>query len=292
MKAIIERQTYTDKQVLGELTLYNPNGQVLFKCKTLELPWRDNQPKISCIPTGNYRAVFRGANEGSGKYGNHYRIFQADGVSEVPGRSFILIHHGNTFWDIKGCILIGVSHQDLNKDGYCDVTASRPTMAKLVDIAGKNGFDLEIKGAQPEYGIVLRASKNPIPDLQPGDRATIIANQLNIRQEANGTAPVVVRLQRGSVLNILDAEGAWAHVKVPPVRGWVHERFVEERGSLGEVTAGPLNIRARGEQSAPPVAQPLAVGTKLVIFREVNGWLEVETETPEGFAATAYLRKV
>jgi len=292
MKAILERKTYTDKQVLGHLTLTSAEGNILFTCKTLELPWRNNEPKVSCIPTGNYRAIFRGANEGSGKYGNHYRILQPDGKTEVSNRSFILIHNGNTFWDIKGCILIGVSHQDINKDGYCDVTASRPTMAKLVEIVGENGFDLEIRGAQPDYTTLLRTSRNPIANLNKGDRATITATNLNIRKEANGTADVVVKLPRGSVLEVIDSEGAWANVKVPAIRGWVSEKFVDERGSMGEVTSGPLNIRARGEQNAPPVAQPLPKGTRLQIFKEVNGWLEVETETPEGFAATAYLRKV
>ena len=56
-----------------------------FMCKTLELPWRENQRSISCIPSGEYKVVIRQ----SPKYGSVYW------VTKVPNRSWILIHAGN-----------------------------------------------------------------------------------------------------------------------------------------------------------------------------------------------------
>jgi len=76
-----------------------------FKCYTLELPWKENARNVSCIPKGSYEVKMRL----SPKYG------QAYWVSDVPDRSFILIHSGNWAGDkskgfkthVNGCILLG-----------------------------------------------------------------------------------------------------------------------------------------------------------------------------------------
>ena len=56
-----------------------------FTCRTLELPWRENQKQISCIPAGEYDVEIRLSN----KYGRVYW------VRHVPNRTYILIHSGN-----------------------------------------------------------------------------------------------------------------------------------------------------------------------------------------------------
>ena len=47
---LIIRDTFTDKSTIGKLYL---NGEMF--CDTLELPYRDNQRSISCIPDGEYK---------------------------------------------------------------------------------------------------------------------------------------------------------------------------------------------------------------------------------------------
>lgn len=64
---------------------------------TCEMPWKDNKRAVSCIPKGEYSCVTRV----SPKYKKHWHL------TNVSGRSFILIHQGNTILDIKGCILVG-----------------------------------------------------------------------------------------------------------------------------------------------------------------------------------------
>lgn len=66
-------------------------------CVTLELPWKDNKPEVSCIPKGEYRIQ----RVQSPKFGN---VFQ---VMNVPNRFHILIHKGNFTTDALGCILLG-----------------------------------------------------------------------------------------------------------------------------------------------------------------------------------------
>ena len=105
-----------------------------FTCCTLELPYVNNERNISCIPTGNYCVSKRN----SPKYGDHFII------KDVPGRSYILIHHGNYHTDIRGCVLVGSAFKDINLDGQTDVINSKGTMKKLLDIL-PNEFDLIIE---------------------------------------------------------------------------------------------------------------------------------------------------
>jgi len=134
MKATITRDKLQEAQTLGTLVLKDDEGNKLFTCKTLELPWLNNKKNESCIPLGNYKVSLRQ----SAKYNKHYHI------QDVPGRSFVLIHIGNFNTQTKGCILVGEKLADLNADGYKDVTNSKATLQKLLKIAPE-GFDLEIK---------------------------------------------------------------------------------------------------------------------------------------------------
>ncbi len=107
-------------EVLGELSVFDEQV-FLYKCKTLELPWKNNQTSVSCIPEGTYDVVKRYSD----KYKNHFHLLN------VPDRSFILIHSGNYYTQTEGCILVGDNHTDINADGHSDVTNSRKTLAEL-----------------------------------------------------------------------------------------------------------------------------------------------------------------
>ena len=128
MKLLLERFKHQDKQTLG--ILYLPNGT---KFHTLELAWNDNKKRVSCIPIGNYKVLPRTSQ----KYGKHFHIIN------VPNRDFILFHSGNYHTHILGCILVGLGHKDVNKDGYLDVIQSKDAMAQLL-AACPDGFDVEI----------------------------------------------------------------------------------------------------------------------------------------------------
>jgi hypothetical protein len=125
---IIKRLSDDGVQTLGIMTL--PNGKVYH---TLELAWKNNNRKVSCIPKGKYKVRKRT----SAKYGEHFHIL------DVKNRDFILIHFGNYHTDILGCILPGKGLADINKDGRLDVTGSRQAMKELLSTLPKE-FELEI----------------------------------------------------------------------------------------------------------------------------------------------------
>ena len=113
-----------------------------FNCKTLELPWRDNKPNISCIPPGEYIVTIRK----SPKYGKIYW------VTDVKGRSWILIHSGNYAGDVSkgfkthvnGCILLGQKYGFLGKQ--LAVLNSRITLRRFMNFMKYKQFKLYIVG--------------------------------------------------------------------------------------------------------------------------------------------------
>jgi len=107
---------------------------------TGELPWRDNQPNYSCIPTGKYVVQVRD----SPKYGRVYHI------TGVRDRSYILFHQGNWFGDrtlgykcnVNGCILLGLKCGKLG--GQKAVLSSRLARTRLENEMDFEPFKLEI----------------------------------------------------------------------------------------------------------------------------------------------------
>jgi hypothetical protein len=93
-KLEIIREEMSSECTIGKLFI---DGK--YECFTLELPWKENTRKISCIPTGTYKLVHRT----SPKYKEHLH------VTGVPNRDLILIHTGNSAKDILGCILVGTA---------------------------------------------------------------------------------------------------------------------------------------------------------------------------------------
>lgn len=89
------RQASTPQGTFG--ALFDKEKKQL--CVMVERPWLDNQPRISCIPTGSY-TVQRYESPSKGP------VFS---VLDVPGRSDIEIHAANWFFQLEGCIAVGDS---------------------------------------------------------------------------------------------------------------------------------------------------------------------------------------
>lgn len=129
MRVLIKRFDYDTEQTLGDFFVFNERNGIEYTCKTLELEWKNNERRVSCIPEGGYLVRKRWSK----KYGSHFIVLQKDG-NHVEGRSYILIHHGNFNRDILGCILVGENHIDIDGDGFRDVTSSKKVMQELNEI--------------------------------------------------------------------------------------------------------------------------------------------------------------
>lgn len=123
-------------QTLGTGTLHKKNGG-FFNFVTLELPNRHNKRNISNIPTGGYKCeVIKRPNR---------KKEHAILIKNVPGRSAILIHKGNFFTDIKGCVLVGTHFDYVNNDTVIDVLNSTITMKLLIEHCPPVGEEFEIE---------------------------------------------------------------------------------------------------------------------------------------------------
>ena len=80
---------------------------------SLEDPWRDNKRNVSCIPAGKYQCK----RFSSPTHGPTFIVM------DVPDRTFILLHRGNTHINTQGCILVGENYTFLN--GLAGIGSSR-----------------------------------------------------------------------------------------------------------------------------------------------------------------------
>ena len=111
---LVLKRIYLATAVRGELTL---NGKHI--AYTIELPWRENKKRISCIPEGTY--ILR--KRYSEKFKWHFVLL------DVPNRSGILIHPANDAQkELQGCIAPVTKITGEGKG-----TESRKAMHKLMD---------------------------------------------------------------------------------------------------------------------------------------------------------------
>lgn len=133
MYAVITRNNDDGFQTIGNLEVFNSNGQRLFQCCTLELPWKDNKQRESCVPKGVYIVRKRSSE----KYKEHFHL------TNVEGRDLILIHNANFVSQLLGCIAVGDSFKDISGDSKVDVMNSQKTLAKIYALMPEE-FELTI----------------------------------------------------------------------------------------------------------------------------------------------------
>lgn len=125
---LLKRSRVGHYQSIGDLTI-TIDGTVVFRAKTLERGWRNNQRGESCVPAGVYPIELEHSNK-----------FKKDlwELKDVPGRSECKFHSANHWRQLNGCIALGKHHKDIDYDGLTDVTNSGETMRKFHKVL--NGF--------------------------------------------------------------------------------------------------------------------------------------------------------
>lgn len=124
MQKVMLFRRWETKESTGGL-LIGPSGMRLY---SLELPWKNNTLRISCIPEGKYKCVWHN----SPKFGWTYL------VTGTEPRTQILFHVGNYPKNSWGCILLGKS-RTLN-----NVWNSRAALQEFYITLRREPFILEI----------------------------------------------------------------------------------------------------------------------------------------------------
>ena len=132
-EATLKRTSDDGIQTLG-LFMFEGEDDRIVTLGSLERPWKDNAKNISCIPRGTYKVTTT--------HSNHFKENMWL-VNNVPDREGVRIHSANYFNELEGCISLGLSREDLNKDGELDMVNSRKALSLAKHYLGES-FELHI----------------------------------------------------------------------------------------------------------------------------------------------------
>ena len=130
----------TNKFTLGKLYKRVAGVKDEFLSYTLECPWLNNQPFVSCIPAGDY--VIRPCV--SPRFGRAYYIEseQGDIVGYDKGiRTHCLFHSANNASELQGCVALGESVGVLHNEFA--VLNSKKSIKHFYDLL--DGFDYRLQ---------------------------------------------------------------------------------------------------------------------------------------------------
>ena len=134
MKTInLERFCYHPNATLGVIEVDSE------RFYTVERPWLDNKPNVSCIPVGTYEMGWRESP----------RCGETWHVKDVPDRTHILIHVANFSRDVHGCIGLGMS---LMGDTVA-VSESKKAVTRFEELT--KGVEWELKVENAAYAALL-----------------------------------------------------------------------------------------------------------------------------------------
>ena len=141
-----------DQGTFGSAQLLDDLGYVLGRWVSLELPWRNNAPMVSCILPGVYQATL--------EYSPHFNrvLFH---LQNVPGRSYVEIHMANWagdklkgWWsDLDGCIALGL-HRGIiapPKTGKIQnaILQSNIALDQFMELAGPGDIRVDVRAPVP-----------------------------------------------------------------------------------------------------------------------------------------------
>jgi hypothetical protein len=140
---ILIRHAYLPDVTLGWLVLGG------LRLATLERPWKPaeghngGQPRVSCVPDGTYELRAHSSPRLPSVWALVNSSLDVHHYPAGPGRSTILIHAGNTVYDVVGCIAVGKEHGEL--DGKPAVLDSRRALTRLREALGGRLPHLQIR---------------------------------------------------------------------------------------------------------------------------------------------------
>lgn len=143
---ILERFGYMPFGTYGKLIF--PSGEMFY---TVERPWLDNEPYVSCIPEGVYELGLRYSPVVKRTTGGAFQ--EGWEVMNVPNRSYIMFHPGNWPEDVEGCIAVGSGLVNLRRkenDWMPAVAKSRDTFKTIMALLDQHSsWDLKVTHFKP-----------------------------------------------------------------------------------------------------------------------------------------------
>ncbi len=116
MQVDIYRFFADENQTSGVAIVTDEGGFPLFTALSLERGNNGNKRNESAIPAGTYKMVY--------EWSPRFERFLWE-IKGVDGRSECKFHSANYWHQLDGCVALGLTYNDINNDGYKDVTSSK-----------------------------------------------------------------------------------------------------------------------------------------------------------------------
>ena len=164
VQAVLIRRDTGDQGTFGDFHLLDGR----FRCKTVELPWRENARGVSCIPAGIYLFKWRTDSPAHGECYEEWDDPETAKKEDVPERDCVQIHAANLAGDaakgyvaqLRGCIAPGLAFAMFpagtikgQKTPQKGVTQSGKALEALINETKKELLELEIvwaPGGEPK----------------------------------------------------------------------------------------------------------------------------------------------
>lgn len=128
-----------------------------------------------------------------------------------------------------------------------------------------------------------------------------VSDHLNIRKAADETSDLVGKMTKNAACEILDIDGAWAHIKSGKVEGYASTEFLltgdEAKKRAMQVmrlvaTVNTTTLFVREEASTNSVILtmvPLEEKLEIVEGKEGDPWVRIEIDEDQGYVNTEYV---
>ena len=214
-------------QTTGTLYALGDDGAALLAWQTVEKPWAGNRFRESCIPPGRYRVVHRRSR----KFGRHLH------VTDVEGRSFILIHVGNDHGDIVGCIAPGTRFGHGTGDGRLDVLSSGTAMGQIRARVPADGIWMDVYAPTEDA-----TSARVVVDVD----APVTPARLKLGASGDAVEDLQRALRREDLYGPGTAHDGEIDGDFGPLTDAAVRAFQNARGLVADGVAGPNTIEALG----------------------------------------------
>ena len=100
---------------------------------------------------------------------------------------------------------------------------------------------------------------------------------VNFRKEPNLSSKVLLKLEKGTKVTVIDSKGDWYNVVYNDAYGWMHQDWVQVRDksiAVGIVTGTVVNVRSKPDINSEVITK-FNKGTKVEIYEKSGKWYRV-----------------
>ncbi|GAA0699462.1 hypothetical protein GCM10008904_04710 [Paraclostridium ghonii] len=145
---------------------------------------------------------------------------------------------------------------------------------------------------------------------QSGSKKTVTADTLNMRSGASTSYRVIVKIKKGTEVEVISESNGWSKIKYDGRIGYVSSEFLSNENKANSsrksnenintyesktvnktkiVTVTSLNVRS-GPSTSNSVIGSLKQNEKIEVISEGNGWSKIKYNGRDGYVSSSYLK--